>query len=141
MKGKYNMTYPLVFQKGCNDCGPACIFSLCIYYNITYDKKEILKLAEITSIGTSIWHMQVVLESLGFSCEAVYINDFLYYDYRMPIIAMIKANRIHFHYVIIYEKKQKSLIIGDPAIGIQEIQIEKFLTKFTNMVIIPQFLS
>lgn len=134
------MTYPLVFQKEYNDCGPACIFTLCKYYNITYDKREILNLSEITSIGTSIWHMQVALKSLGFSCDAVYFEDFLDYNYHFPIIAMIKANEKLFHYIIIYEKKQNSLLIGDPALGIHEILIEKFLSVFTNMVIIPQFL-
>ena len=132
------MIYPLIFQKNHNDCGPACIFTLCNYYNIPYVKKEILKLAEVASNGTSIWNMQVALRALGFSCQAIYINNLFQYDYAIPIIALIKAHRMRFHYVIIYEKIDDSLVVGDPAWGIQRISIEVFLSVFTNMAIIPQ---
>lgn len=40
------MKYPIVLQRNCNDCGPACIYSLCKYYNIPYNQKDILSLVE-----------------------------------------------------------------------------------------------
>lgn len=69
------MTYPLVFQKDFNDCGPACIYTLCKYYNIPYNQRTILSLAKLTPTGTSIWNMHIALESLGFSCEAKQVSD------------------------------------------------------------------
>lgn len=133
------MAYPLVFQKQNNDCGPACIYTLCQYYSISCDKRKIMLLTKLTPKGASIWDMQVALKSLGFSCEAVYIQDICHYDYILPVIAITEVKNSLLHYVIIYKKTENSLLIGDPALGIQEILVEAFIDKFTNMVIIPKY--
>lgn len=134
------MKYPIILQRNCNDCGPACIYTLCEYYNIPYNQKDILSQIDLTPKGTSIWNMQLALKSLGFSCKAVYIEDFFHYDFSIPIIALIKANNILLHYVVIYQKTENTLLVGDPSSGLQYILIKKFLSKYTNMAIIPQII-
>lgn len=133
------MSYPLVYQKSFNDCGPACIFTLCQYYNIPYDHREILALTGLTPAGASIWNMCIALQALGFSCQAVYIQDLYQYDYSFPIIVITKTQKELLHYVLIYKRIGNSLLIGDPFWGMQQMLIDMFLSKFTNMAIIPQF--
>lgn len=133
------MKYPFIFQKNSNDCGPTCIFMLCEYYRIPYNPNEILNLSNLSSKGTSIWNMQIILQSLGFSCQAKYLYNFLNYNYSFPIIALIKTSNNLFHYVIIYKKYKLSLYVADPAFGIKVISTRDFLLNFTYMTIIPKF--
>lgn len=131
------MTYPIILQKTHNSCGPTCIYMLCEYYSIPYNKKEILQIANMTPSGTSIWYMQKVLRHLGFSCEAIKTEDFYQYDYNFPVIAIINSAKTLLHYVIIYKRNINILLIADPAFGLQNINIKKFLSNFTGMLIIP----
>lgn len=133
------MKYPIILQEEYYSCGPTCIYMLCEYYHISFDKQNILLQTKTSTKGTNIWHMQKTLRSLDFTSNAVFIQNFYLYDYEIPTIAVIRSSKKLFHYVIIYNRLNDTLIIGDPAYGLYPINIKNFLNNFTGILIIPTY--
>lgn len=133
------MNYPIILQKELYTCGPACIYMLCEYYHINYNKKKLLSQTKTSMKGTSIWYMQKALRYLGFTSNAVSIINFCLYDYDFPTIALIQPHKNVFHYVIIYNRTGEILTIGDPAYGLNSVSIQDFIINFTGILIIPTY--
>lgn len=133
------MKYPIILQKEYYSCGPTCIYMLCEYYNISYNSQNILSQTKTSKKGTNIWYMQKALRSLGFTSSAVTIENFYLYNYVIPTIAVIKPSKKLFHYVIIYNRINEALIIGDPAYGLYSTNIKNFLNNFSGILIIPTY--
>lgn len=131
------MKYPIIYQENHYDCGPACIFMLCEYYNIPYNKNLIIKKAQMCDRGTNIYNMNHILSLLGFNTSAVLVDDLNLYVFTNPFIAIIRLSENKLHYVIVYERIQNLLVIGNPALGLQYINIDVFLINFTGLVIVP----
>lgn len=132
--------YPIIYQENKSSCGPACIYMLCEYYHLNYDKKQILFHTRTSNKGTSIWQMREALHFLGFTSSAAEVISFTSYNLDFPIIALLMPFKDVYHYVIVYEKKATYVLVGDPANGLLYIEINKFIQHFTGMIIIPQFL-
>lgn len=131
------MNYPIIMQKEFYTCGPTCIYMLCEYYHINYNKEKLLSQAKTSMKGTSIWYMQKALRYLGFTSNAVSIKNLYLYDYDIPTIALIQPHKNVFHYVIIYNCTDEILTIGDPACGLNSVLIQDFIINFTGILIIP----
>jgi ABC-type bacteriocin/lantibiotic exporter with double-glycine peptidase domain len=133
------MQYPIVYQKEKYDCGPACICMICAYYQSDTDIESVCRIAGTDEKGTSIWDMQRALRFLGFQASSIKIKDFISdYDFQIPLIAVIRKFPDNNHYVVIYKRLRKGLIIGDPDKGLREISISEFLKVFMGFLIIPQ---
>ena len=133
------MKYPIIYQENHYDCGPACIFMLCEYYNIPYNKNMIIKKAQMCDRGTNIYNMIHILSSLGFNSSAVSVNDLKSYIFTYPFIAIIHLTKKQLHYVVVYEQIQDFLVIGNPSLGLQYTNIDDFLINFTGFIIIPVY--
>lgn len=132
--------YPIIYQDNLYSCGPSCIYMLCEYYHINYDKQQILFHTKTTNKGTTIWEMRTALHFLGFTSIAVEIMSFSSYDLKFPIIALLMPIKEVYHYVVVYQKSRTLVIIGDPAKGILKMKISEFVRISTGITIIPKFI-
>ena len=98
---------------------------------------EKIRLDCYTSInGTTAYHMVNTLKKYGFDTYGCKIdNESFNNKLTMPFIAHLLLDNGNYHYVVVYEIKDKFIKVMDPAKGIVKIPKEEFMNLFTNVVI------
>jgi len=135
---KSNLT--VVLQQDSQDCGPACLATLCKYYGKRIPISYIRKIAGTDKTGTSGYGIVRGAEELGFSCQGALSPEKEFSkDLIFPIIAHLKRNDSE-HYVVIFKIKKDNVIIGDPASGLLKIPISEFKKEWSGVffVLTPQ---
>ena len=135
---KSNLT--VVLQQDTQDCGPACLATICKYYGKRIPISYIRKIAGTDRGGTSGYGIVRGAEELGFSCQGALSPEKEFSkDLIFPIIAHLKRNDSE-HYVVIFKIKKDNVIIGDPASGLLKIPISEFKKEWSGVffVLTPQ---
>lgn len=126
----------IVLQHDETDCAPACLASIMRYYGKNVAINRIRNIAGTDSTGTTGLGIIRGAESFGFSCKGLCSPEKKIKEYfPFPFIAHIKKE-ISDHYVVVYKVTQKSILIADPAIGIEKIPIEVFKEKWSGVFFI-----
>lgn len=128
-------------QEDIKDCGAASISSIIKYYN-GYVPLDTLKEDTFTNKeGTTAYHVVKTLEKYGFQaygmrCEENF--DILNEKIALPAIAHVCLKNNLQHFIVIYEidKKNKTIIVMDPAVGYKTLSISEFLDIWTKIIII-----
>lgn len=129
---------PCVMQHDVSDCAAATISTVLLSYK---QEMSIMKIREIIgtdAYGTSVKGIVEGLEKLHFKVKAIRttIND-LTTDVTYPAIAQIHTKEGLNHFVVIHKvTKKDTLIIADPAKGLNKLKREEFSTLFTGILIV-----
>lgn len=117
--------YPYVRQLESVECGICCLSMIFAYHGhydtITELRKEVLlrdeglRLEELKKIAT-VWGFRTLAGKITPQNLPLIDN---------PCIILIDGN----HFVVIYQVKKNTVIIGDPETGIEVIKIELFLKR------------
>lgn len=103
-----------------NDCGLACILTMCKFLKIKVDEDQIRKNIFLGNEGLSLYGITEVLGSIGIKSLAVEGSStelFILLEQNMsPIIVMIRENN-EYHYVVLYKKNKKKTYLWDPNRG------------------------
>ena len=133
-----NKKYVCINQHDNKDCAVACIDIVSKHYGLNIPISKIRNLAGTDKHGTSFYGIIKALEQLGFSAKgfkAINKKD-ISSDIHLPAIAHILHNNKTFHYVVIHEITEKTVIIADPASGIVKLKSEEFLDIWTGNLIL-----
>lgn len=95
-------------------CVPAALASIYKYYGINKSEKEIAKATYTSLLGTEDYYMVRYARKNGLAVK-IY-NNMKAEDLPVPSIISVKYNNI-WHAVAVLDKKDGSLIIGDPLTG------------------------
>lgn len=131
------MKYTFVKQHDITDCAAACIAMVCLHY-----KKEttITKLRDImgTDIkGTNLIGLSKCADGLGFDSQAVRVDrEGFCSNFTLPAIAQVITKEGLSHFVVIFKKTKKHIIIGDPAKDLIRLTIDEFYNQFTGVLLI-----
>ena len=131
------MKYTFVRQHDATDCAAACLAMICLHY-----KKEttITKLRDLmgTDIkGTNIIGLKKCCDELGFTSQAVRVDkEGFLSDFTLPCIANVITKEGLSHFVVIFKKTKKHVIIGDPAKDLLKVKIDEFYKDFTGVLLI-----
>ena len=131
------MKYTFVRQHDITDCAAACIAMVCLHY-----KKEttITKLRDIMGTdlkGTNLIGLSKCADELGFDSQAVRVDrEGFYSNFTLPAIAQVITKEGLSHFVVIFKKTKKHIIIGDPAKDLMRITIDEFYKQFTGVLLI-----
>ena len=131
------MKYTFVKQHDITDCAAACIAMVCLHY-----KKEttITKLRDImgTDIkGTNLIGLSKCADELGFDSQAVRVDrEGFCSNFTLPAIAQVITKEGLSHFVVIFKKTKKHIIIGDPAKDLIRLTIDEFYNQFTGVLLI-----
>lgn len=131
------MKYTFVKQHDITDCAAACIAMVCLHY-----KKEttITKLRDIMGTdlkGTNLIGLSKCADELGFDSQAVRVDrEGFYSNFTLPAIAQVITKEGLSHFVVIFKKTKKHIIIGDPAKDLMRITIDEFYKQFTGVLLI-----
>jgi ABC-type bacteriocin/lantibiotic exporter with double-glycine peptidase domain len=114
------MKYPIVLQHSEEDCGAACIATVAKYYGRTFAIGRIRSLVGTGMRGTTLLGLRRGAEALGFNARPVKATDALIDNLKsapLPAIVHWQGN----HWVVLYGKRGRRFIIGDPGNGIRYI--------------------
>lgn len=131
------MRYTFVKQHDYTDCAAACMAMVCLHY-----KKEttITRLRDMmgTDIkGTNLIGLSKCAETLGFTTQAVKVDkEGFLSNYTLPCIANIVTKEGLAHFVVIFKKNDKYIVIGDPAKDLERVEIEEFYKNFTGNLLL-----
>ena len=131
------MRYTFVKQHDYTDCAAACMAMVCLHY-----KKEttITRLRDMmgTDIkGTNLIGLSKCAETLGFTTQAVKVDkEGFFSKYTLPCIANIVTKEGLAHFVVIFKKNDKYIVIGDPAKDLERVEIEEFYKNFTGNLLL-----
>ncbi|BAY09214.1 peptidase domain-containing ABC transporter [Calothrix sp. NIES-2098] len=129
------MKYPHVRQHGQEDCGAACLAMICRFYGRIFTINRIRETVGTIQTGTTLLGLKRGSEALGFHARGVKVsNDFLQQMQQFPLPAIIHWKG--YHWVVLYGKRGKKYIVGDPAIGLRYLTQEELLEGWRNRVIL-----
>ena len=127
-----------IYQHDSNDCGPACISTICSYYGKKIPIAIIKQYAKTNLEGTSGKGMKIALAKLGLASRGkllTTIDDNEKETLLLPCIACLKNTSSSLHFVIIYKISHKYLYVCDPLKGKRKILRESFPIEFTGHIL------
>jgi ATP-binding cassette subfamily C protein len=138
------MKYPVVLQHNEEDCGPACLATICKYYGRLFTINRTREAAGTGQLGTTLLNLKQGAQVLGFHARGVKAVIDLVDKQQIPLPAIIhwKGN----HWTVLYGRRGKQYIVADPLVGVRYLTKEALLTGWTNGVMLlleprPDFLS
>jgi ATP-binding cassette subfamily C protein len=129
------MKYKLVKQSSEEDCGAACVASIAKYYGGNFAINQIREVIGTGKKGTTLLGLRQGAETLGFHAESGKVAPEgipHLTDKFLPAIIHWQG----YHWVILYGKRGKKYIIGDPAIGIRYISYQDLVDSWDDGVLL-----
>ena len=129
------MKYKLVKQSSEEDCGAACVASIAKYYGRNFSINHIREAINTGKKGTTLLDLRQGTEALGFNTESGKIAP----DAIPRLTDKLLPAIIHwqgYHWVVLYGKRGKKYIIGDPAVGIRYISYQDLIDSWEDGVLL-----
>ena len=127
--------YDCVRQLAEEDCGAACIATVCRAHGLRLSVAEVRALVGTISSGTTLLGLRRGAESLGFHARAARAEPSLLDhldDLPLPLIVHWDGN----HWVVLHGRQGRALVIADPALGIRRLSTEEFRRHWSNGVVL-----
>lgn len=122
-----------------NDCGLACILTICRFLKISVDEMTLRKKIFLGNDGLSLYGITETFRTLGVETLAVEGDDIELYallsENKKPILVMINEDN-ESHYVVLYKKTSHHVFLWDPNIGKRVITKEDFSRIWSNYAVI-----
>lgn len=136
-------------MRGClqhdeNDCGLACILTICKFLKIRVDEITLRKNIFLGNEGLSLYGITKILDTIGMKSLPVECTNIelysLFSNEKKPIIVMINEDD-EYHYVVLYKANNSKVSLWDPNKGKRIITKEHFDFIWTNYAIIITSIS
>ncbi|MDR1800984.1 MAG: peptidase domain-containing ABC transporter [Lachnospiraceae bacterium] len=131
-----------IYQNDINDCGAACLATICTYYNYNDSLSGFIKLTECNSEGTNFYSLIRAANKIGFYAEALQggLADFLEeiaHDRRnFPLIAQVSSESICLHFIVVTKVGSRYIHFFDPAIGYRRVTKSDFENIWTGNILL-----
>lgn len=124
--------YPFIQQQNTSDCGAACIAMISRYWGKRFNLKTLRSIAHIDSMGAELSDLANAALYIGYQALAVRGSLKRLESQLLPWIAHYQGN----HYIVVWEIKNKFVIISDPAIGKRRVPRSEFEANFTGYALL-----
>ncbi|OCQ89723.1 ABC transporter ATP-binding protein [Nostoc sp. MBR 210] len=134
-KFKHQKKYECVLQSSEEDCGAACLVSICKHYGRFLSMSKSREAVGTGQLGTTLLGLKRGSETLGFNTRAV----------KAAPAIMDRITEIHlpaiihwhgYHWVVLYGKRGKKYIVGDPATGLRYISREELAIAWNGVMLL-----
>ncbi len=115
--------FPFYKQREAKDCGPTCLKIVAGYYKKIIPIELLRKLSENTRKGSSLLGLSDASEKIGFRSMGVKLSVDDLKAMNLPCILHWNKN----HYVVLYQIKNDTYYISDPAHGLLKYDQKEFL--------------
>lgn len=131
----------IVLQEGTKDCGAACLQSIIHYYGGNVTLERLIELTKTTKEGTTFYNLKEASEEIGLATRSYRVSDIeKIKEINTPFICQITKNN-YTHFVVVYKIKDNKLLIMDPSIGKQSIDIFDFNNIWTGNIMLFEKVS
>ncbi|MEM7717454.1 MAG: ABC transporter transmembrane domain-containing protein, partial [Cyanobacteria bacterium P01_A01_bin.68] len=124
--------YPFIQQQGASDCGAACIAMISRYWGKRFNLKTLRSIAHINDMGAELSDLADAALYIGYKALAVRGSLKKLESQVLPWIAHYQGD----HYIVVWEIKEKFVIISDPAIGRIRVPRGEFEANFTGYALL-----
>ena len=127
--------YTCVRQFNEEDCGAACIATICEHYGRKLTLGRVREYVGTMATGTTLLGLKRGAEQLGLQARAAKADASLVEhldELPLPMVCHWNGN----HWVVLHGSKGDQLVIADPAVGIREIPKHAFLQHWQNGVVL-----
>lgn len=131
----------IVLQDGAKDCGAACLRSIIQYYGGNVTLERLIELTKTTKEGTTFYNLKEASEAIGLATRSYRVDDIeKIKEINIPFICQITKNN-YTHFIVVYKIKDNKLLIMDPSIGKQSIDIFDFNNIWTGNIMLFEKVS
>jgi ATP-binding cassette subfamily C protein len=132
---KPQKNYQCVLQASEEDCGAACLVSICKYYGRFLSINKSREAVGTGQLGTTLLGLKRGSENLGFNARAVKAAPQLIdriKEIQLPAIIHWRG----YHWVTLYDQKGKKFVIADPAVGIRYVTREELTAAWNGVMLL-----
>ena len=129
------MKFQCVRQQSEEDCGAACIATISKHYGRVFTISRIREMIGTGQQGTSLLGLQQGAEALGFNARPVKASPAVIQrinEAPLPAIVHWKG----YHWIVLFGKRGKKFIVGDPAFGIRYITAKELSEAWVDWVML-----
>ncbi|MBE9192395.1 peptidase domain-containing ABC transporter [Gloeocapsopsis crepidinum LEGE 06123] len=128
-------SYQCVLQSSEEDCGAACLASVCKYHGRFLSMIRSREAVGTGQLGTTMLGLRRGFEHLGFKTRAVKASlEILDHIKKIPLPSVIHWQG--YHWVVLYGKHGKNYIIGDPAVGIRYLKRKEIAAAWDGIMLV-----
>ncbi len=132
---KKSKKFHCVTQMSEEDCGAACLASVCKYYGRYLGLNQSREIIGTGQLGTSLLGLRRGAQRLGFNTRAVKASP----EVVNKMNEMILPSIIHWrgnHWVVWYGRQGKKYVIADPACGLRFINKQELLKYWNGIMLL-----
>lgn len=131
------MRYTFIKQFDSTDCAAACLAMICLHYKRETTITMLRDMMGTDIKGTNLIGLSNAATELGFDSQAVRVDkDGFLSTFTVPCIAKVITKEGMEHFVVVFKKTAKFVVVGDPAKDLMRIKTEEFLKDFTGILLI-----
>ena len=124
-------------QHDATDCAAACLAMICLYYRKETTITQLRDKMGTDLKGTNLIGLSKCADELGFVSKAVRVDrEGFLSDFTLPCIANVLTKEGLSHFVVVFKKSKKYVVLGDPAKDLIRVTVDKFYEEFTGVVIV-----
>ncbi|NDG86002.1 MAG: hypothetical protein EBX52_13315, partial [Proteobacteria bacterium] len=131
--------YPFVQQSDLMDCAPACMSMISKFHGNDLSIQFWRQRLQTNQEGTTLFDLALTAEKYGFRSAPIGVETVKDIDSGMLPAIVLRQ----YHYMVLYEVREKYLILGDPARGVVKMEHEEFHEGFEQAVLLlaptPEF--
>lgn len=131
----------IVKQHDQRDCGAACLSMISSYYGLKQPLSKYRELTKTDRMGTNLYGLVDGANKIGLEAQASSgSSDELFSgiesgEINFPFVAHIVSDTAMLHYVVVFEIKKDTVILGDPAKGKVCLNIKDFINQWTGYIV------
>lgn len=131
------MKYTFVQQFDATDCAAACLAMICLHYKKETTISQLRDKMGTDLKGTNLIGLSKCADELGFVSQAIRVDkEGFSSNFTLPCIANIITKEGMSHFVVIFKKSKKHIIVGDPAKELMRMTVDKFYENFSGVLLI-----
>lgn len=128
-------SYQCVLQASEEDCGAACLASICRHYGRFLSITKSREAVGTGQLGTTLLGLKRGSENLGFNARSVKASqEVLDRIKEVPLPAVIHWKG--YHWVVLYGLQGKKYIIADPAVGIRHLDRRELMAAWNGIMLL-----
>lgn len=128
-------SYQCVLQLSEEDCGAACLASICKYYGRFISISRSREAVGTGQLGTTLLGLKRGFENLGFKTRSVKASP----DILDRLKELVLPSVIHwkgYHWVVLYGKRGNKYVVADPALGIRYLTRAELAASWNGIMLL-----
>ncbi|AFY32591.1 peptidase domain-containing ABC transporter [Calothrix sp. PCC 7507] len=132
---KLGKNYQCVLQSSEEDCGAACIATICKHYKRFLSITRSREAVGTGQLGTTLLGLKRGSDDLGFHARAVKAAPAIVDRIQeLPLPAIIHWQG--YHWVVLYAQQGRKYIIADPSVGIRYVDREELTAAWNGVMLL-----